>query len=125
LEQRVDLGRGEVGEECLIVVLRGDRQDPGDEVGVLGVAQRGVTVEGVDRGQASVAGADAVPAALLERREERGDQLGVENADVQVAGLDAGAFMDVVQEQPQGVAVGGDRVLARAALGDQELVKND
>lgn len=101
------------------MVLRGDCEDARDEVGVLGVTQRGVAVERVDRGQAGVARADAVAAALFEHRQERGDQLGVENADVEVAGLDLRAFVGVGQEQPHGVAVGGDRVLARTALTDQ------
>jgi hypothetical protein len=117
-EQRVDLGSGEVGQDRLGVVLGGDREDPGDQLGVLGMPERGVAVEGVDRGQARVARLDAVGAALLEHRQERGDQLGIEDADVQVAGLDGGALVNVGQEQSQGVAVGADRVVARCALTD-------
>jgi hypothetical protein len=46
LEQRVDLGGVEVGEDRLIVVLRGDCEDARDEVGVLGVTQRGLSPVG-------------------------------------------------------------------------------
>ena len=66
-----------------------------------------------------VAGLGGVVPRLLQRREETGDHLGVEVGDVQVARLDAGPRMDIAEQEPQGVPVGGDGVGARAALADQ------
>ena len=84
-EQRVELGFGEVGDEGLVVALGRDRQHPGDHRGVLGVAQRGVAEQRVDRGQPGVAGAGAVAAVVFEVVEERRDQRGVEVGEVELA----------------------------------------
>ena len=51
--------------------------------GVFGVAQRGEPEQGVDRGEAGVAGADAVAAVVFQMVEERRDQRRVEVGDVQ------------------------------------------
>ena len=82
-EQRVDLGFGEVGDQRPVEALGRDRQDARDRGGVLGVAQRGVAEQRVDRGQAGVAGADAVAALVLEVVEERADQRRVEVVEVE------------------------------------------
>ena len=50
---------------------------------MLGVAQRGVAEQRVDRGEPGVAGADAVAALVLEVVQERADQRRVEIVDVQ------------------------------------------
>jgi hypothetical protein len=55
-----------------------------------GVPDGGVPVEGVDRCQPRVAGADGIAAVLLEVGEERSDHRRVEVGDVQLAGLLAG-----------------------------------
>ena len=52
--------------------------------GVLGVAQRGVAEQRVDRGQPGVAGADAVAALVFEVVEERADQRRVEVGEVEL-----------------------------------------
>ena len=53
--------------------------------GVFGMAQGGEAEQGVDRGQAGVAGPDAVAALVFEVVEEPADQRGVEVGDVQRA----------------------------------------
>ena len=58
-----------------------DRQDALDHFGMLVVAQRGVTEQGVNRGQAGVAGAHAVAANFLQIVEEPGDGVGIKIAD--------------------------------------------
>ena len=67
-----------------------DLEHAADAGGVFGVPDGGVPVEGVDRCQPRVAGADAVAAVLLEVGEERADQRRVEVGKVQLAGLLAG-----------------------------------
>ena len=84
--------------------------------GVLRVAQRGVAEQRVDRGQARVAGAGAVAAVALEVVEERADQRRVEIRDVEPVRLLAGCVLGEAQQQPERVAVGGDRVRAGVAL---------
>ena len=51
---------------------------------------------------ACVAGSGAVAPPLLERGQETGDQVGVQDGDVQVGRLDAGAFVGVARQQPVG-----------------------
>ena len=107
-EQGVDLRFGEPGDEGPVEPLGRDGQDPGDRLGVLGVAQGRVGEHGADRGQAGVAGAGAVAAVVLEVVQEAADQRGVQVGDVELAGLLPGALGGERQEQPPGVAVGGD-----------------
>lgn len=51
VEQRVDLGGGEEGHDGLVEAFLGDGQHSGDDLGVLGVAQGGVTEQGPHRGE--------------------------------------------------------------------------
>jgi hypothetical protein len=74
---------GEIGDGTPAVLLRGDREDPGDRPGVLGVAEGGELEERPDRGQAGVPGACRVAAVLLQVGEEAADQPGVEGGDVE------------------------------------------
>jgi len=90
---------------------------------VLGVLKRHVGEQRVDRSETVVAAADAVAASFLEVRQERGDQRRVELRDVQVAGRSPGALGGEMEQQPERLAVGSDRVRARAALGDQPLTE--
>ena len=115
-EQRVDLGFGEERDERPLEALGWDREDAADRGGVLGVLERRVVKQRADRGQAGVAGADAVAAFVLEMVEERADQRRVEIVDVQLAGLLAGPLLGEREQQPQRVAVGRDRVRAGVAL---------
>ena len=120
-EQRFDLCEVQVGDLVALVALGGDRHHPGDRCGVLGVLQRGVSVEAVDRGQAVVARAGAVVAVVFEVGEERADQRRVEIIEVELVGLFAGVVLGEGEQQTEGVAVGRDRVGAGVALGDQSL----
>jgi hypothetical protein len=58
---------------------------------------------------------------FLEVVQERGDQRRVELGDVQLAGRLARPLGGELQQQPEGEAVGGDRVRARAALGEEPV----
>jgi len=120
-EQGVDLGLGQVADQRPVEAFGRDRQDPGDAGGVVGMMQGGEPEQGVDRGQAGVAGADAVAAFAFEVIEEAADQRGVEVGDVQRRGCAAGELGGVAEQQPQRVAVGGDGVGAGVALADQPL----
>jgi len=84
---------------------------------VLGVLQRGIPVEGVDRRQAVVAGAGSVAAIGIEVGEERADQRRIQILEVQLEGLLAGLLVSIGQEQTDRVAVRGDRFGAGVALG--------
>jgi hypothetical protein len=61
-----------------------------------------------------------VAAVVFEVVQERGDQRRVEVGDVQRVRFDAGALLGEHQ-QPERVAVGGDRVRAGLSLPDQPL----
>ena len=109
-------------DDRLVEALGRDRQDPFDVGGVLGVAQRGEAEQGVDRGQPGVAGADAV--AALASRGGRGTRRSAARPGRRGrAGRAACRCCSCgeAQQQPEGVAVGGDRVRAGLALADQPL----
>ena len=89
-----------------------------------GWRRRGVAVERVDRRQPGVAGPEAVAALLLEVVEERADQRRVEVGEVQPVGCLPVLCCGEVEQQPDRVAVGGDRVRAGVALGISRSVKN-
>ena len=87
-----------------------------------GWLQGGVAVERVDRRQAGVAGRGRVAALVLEVVEERADQRRVEVGEVQLAWAACrSARAAKRKQQPERVAVGGDRARAGVALGDQPL----
>jgi hypothetical protein len=121
VEQRVDFVFGEVGDDRAVEALGRHGEDPADERRVLGMAQRGEPEQRVDRRQPGVAGARAVAAVVFEVVEERLDQRRVEILDLELARLLAGALLGEGEQQPEGVAVCGDRVLAGALLVDQPL----
>jgi hypothetical protein len=56
------------------------------------MSESGEPEQGVDRGQAGVAGPDAVAAPVFEMVEEAGDQRGVQVGDVQCRGCAAGVL---------------------------------
>ncbi len=88
---------------------------------MLGVAQPGEAEQRVDRSQARVAGPGAVAAVVLEVIEELCDQRRVEILDLQLARRLAGVLPGEAEQQPEGVAVCGDRVRTGAFLVDQPL----
>lgn len=71
--------------------------------------------------KASVARGHAVAALVLELIEERGDEVGVEVADVELAGRLAGLGCGEGEQELEGVAVGGDGVRAGLQLPGQPL----
>ena len=81
-----------------------------DQVGVFGVLERGEAEQRVDRGQAGVAGACAVVPLGFQVGQERCDRRGVQVGEVQSRGGEFPAVGDESEQQPVGVAVGGDGV---------------
>jgi hypothetical protein len=73
-EQRREFGLGEPGDQCLVVALGRDGQHPGDHLGVLGVAQRRVAEQRVDRREPGVAGPWAVAPVMFKMVQELTDQ---------------------------------------------------
>ena len=73
-QQRVDLVLAEVGDHRAVEAFGWYRQHPGNDRGILGVLQRGVAEQRVDRGEAGVAGPGTVAAFGLQVVKERADQ---------------------------------------------------
>ncbi len=120
-EQRCDLGFGEVADQRAVKALGWDRENALDAGGVFWVAQRGKTKQRMDRCEPGVARPRAVVAVALEVVKERGDQPGVEVADVQRRRLLSCLAFNEAQEQAHRVAVAGDGVRADLALADEML----
>ena len=98
-----------------------DRHHALDEVGVFGMAQRREGEQRVHRGESGIAGPCAVAAFAFEVIEEPADPGRVEVVEVQrVNGL-PGGVVNVAEQQPEGVPVGGDGVPARPPLSDQPV----
>jgi hypothetical protein len=121
LQQRVDLGFGQVGDDVTVELLGWDGQHALDRRGVFGVVQRRVVEQGVHRGEAGVAGAHAVAALSLQVVEEIADQRCVQILDPQTRWRDAGAGEGEGQQQLERVTVGGDGVWAGLTLPDQPV----
>ena len=77
-EEGFDLRLGQERNDAFPGPFVGDGEDTLDEPGVLWVAQRGEPEERVQRGEPSVAGADAVGPVVFEVGQERCDHLRVE-----------------------------------------------
>ena len=120
-EDRVELGGGEVADDGGGGALGLDGQHAADGVHLVGCLQGGVAEQGVDGGQPVVAGGGAVAPGRLQVSEERADGNGVQVGQVELGGLLAGLVVDVAEEQPQGVAVGRDRVRGGGPLGHQPV----
>ena len=73
------LDRGQERDGAFVGAFAWDREHALGQRGVLGVAQRAVVKEGVDRGEPDVAGAGAVLALLLEVLKKRADHRRVES----------------------------------------------
>ena len=70
----------------MLAASGGDGEHPGDEAGVLGVAERRVVEQRADGSQTSVPGAGAVVALLFQVVQEGPDDGGVEVCQVQPQG---------------------------------------
>src|SRR3954462_15633789 len=73
----------------------------------------------MDRGQARVASAHAVAAFAFQVGEEGADQRRVEVLEADLRRRLAGACLDELQQQPERVAVGSDRVRAGVTLAQE------
>ena len=73
VQERFDLFGVQERDGSSIAAFGGDREHSCDQRGVLGMAERAVLKERVDRAEADVAGAGAVAAVGLEMLEERAD----------------------------------------------------
>src|SRR5437016_3593276 len=82
-QEGVDLVVDEVCDEIGLEALRRDGQYPLNACRVLGVVQRGVGEEGMDGGEAVVAGADGVVAVSFEVVQESANKRGDQVCDVQ------------------------------------------
>ena len=92
-----------------------------DQRGVGGLSQGGVAEQGMHGDEPSVSGPDGVVAFTLEVIEERTDERRVEVGEVELAGRLAGLPLGEAEQEPESVAVGGDRMDAGPALGHQPL----
>ena len=86
-QEGVGLGSGQVGHDCPVVSALWDRQDLARGMGAVGDEWQCVAVEGVDRGQARVAGGGAVVTFVVEVVEESADGDGVEVVDREAGGV--------------------------------------
>jgi hypothetical protein len=77
-QQSVDLGRVEEADLLVVAAFARDGEHPSDQRGMFGMPQCGVSEEGSDGCQPSVASADAVVAVRLEVVQECANDLGVE-----------------------------------------------
>ena len=121
VQERVDLGCGEVGHVGAVVAFGWDLDHSGDRGGVFGVSECGVFAERVDRCEAGVAGSRAVSAVVFEVGQERADQRRVEVGEIELKRLLAGLLFDEPQQQPERVAVGLDGFRADVALVDEAV----
>ena len=81
------------------------------------VPERGVAAERVDRGEPGVAGPGTVATIMLEVVEERADQRRVEIIEVKLGWLFADLSCGELEQQPERVAVSGDRPGAGVCAG--------
>jgi len=121
IQQGVDLVAGEVTDGPALVTLGRDGEHPLDLAGVVGMAQGGEPEQRSDRGQAGVAGSNAVVPLPLQMSQEIGDQVGVEIVEAELARWFPGSFGGESEQQPQRVPVGGDGAGAGLQLVQQPL----
>jgi len=81
VEQGVDLGPCEERDQRLVGAFGWDGQDSSDEIGMFGMSDGGVFEQGMDGGEAGVAGSCGDASMVLEVVEERSDRGGVEILD--------------------------------------------
>lgn len=120
-QQSIDLGLLKEADERIRCSLRRDCERPRDRLGVLGMAQLGEPKQRADRRQPRVSRRHRVSALALEVIEEGADQRGVEVGDLELRRRAAGPPLGELHQQPDRVAVGGDRLRARRTLVDQPL----
>ena len=122
-EERLQFGTVEEGDEGALDALGRDGEHAPDECGVFGMTEGREAKERMDRGEADVAGAGAVAASLLEMLEEGAHAGGVEVRKGELRGCHPGALVHEGEQEPEGVAIGGDRMRAGIALTAEPVAK--
>ena len=120
-EQSVHLWWLEEGHVVALGAFGRDGEDPSEQLSVFGVLECRVAVHRVDRREAGVAGSGAVAPFDFEVVEERSDHRGVEVVEVEFARRLPAALRGEGEQQPEGVAIGGDGVGAGPLLVDEAL----
>ncbi len=124
IEDGVHLFNGEAGRRLVVGLFGSDGLYTFVWEHEFRVFAGGVVEEGFDGGEPLVPGGLAVVALAFEVVEEVEDRLGVEHFHAEFFGLFAVFFAEMLDEQAQGVAIGGDGVFRCAAfvgeVGDEE-----
>ena len=100
-KERLDLLEREERDDCLLESLLGDGEHTLDDGRRGRLPKGGEAEQGVNRHEARVAGADAVPPVLLEMLEERPDERGVEVGELETAGGFSGALLGKGEQQTE------------------------
>ena len=124
VEDGADLFDAEAGRRLVVGFLGSDGLDPFVLKHGFGGFAGDVVEEGFDGGEPVVPGGWAVAALAFEVVKEVEGRFGVEHFQPELFGLFAVLFAEILDEQAQGVAVGGDGVFRCAAFvgeaGDEE-----
>src|SRR6056297_1563710 len=87
----------------------------------LGFTARDIFEERTDRCKPRVSASRAVAAFILAERQEPPDDVGINVGYMQLSRRQPGLCCRVFQQEPEGVAIAGDRVWAGLHLGQQPL----
>src|SRR5512134_1745422 len=120
-EKRVDFRLRQEGHEPSFEALRRNGENALDDGGTLGVPKCCVSEQGTDGSKPRIAGAHAVLSLLFQMIEKGADQGGIEIVDIELARLLAVSVRREDQEQPQGIAIGLERVRADLALAGEAV----
>ena len=106
------------GHQPPIKTLRRDHQNTFDGGGMFRIAQGGVSEQGTDRSQPGIAGPYPVFPVALQMVEEGTHQGRIEIVYTELSRLLAVSLRRPDKQQPQGIALGFDRVRADLTLAD-------
>jgi hypothetical protein len=110
LEESVEFGFGEVGEEVALGPFGRDGEHPLDRRGVFGIVEGEVGEQRVNGCQAVVACCGRIVPIGLEVVQEGGDERRVEIGDIEGAGRPPGPLGSEAEKQSERHLVGGDGV---------------
>ena len=122
-QQRLDLFAAQKVDGPACVAFARDGEDALAEQGLGRLPKSHVPEEGVNRGEAGVAGAGAVAPGALQMLQEVSDQGGVELLDREVGGGLAQSFAGEPEEQAEGIPVPGNGMGAGLPLAEQALLE--
>ena len=120
-QQGVDFRLGQESHESPLEAFRRNGENALDDGGMFGMPKGRIAEQGPDRGKPRVTGAHAVVSVVLQVVEEGADQGRVEIVDIELARLLAVSVRREEQEQPQGIAIGLQRVRADLALAGETV----